>query len=70
MPSVLHQLRRHSPGERADGNAAASMAELPWCSPRRNHLPGRMWAPVTYPDRVLLVRATAADDPSCRVVSQ
>jgi alpha-galactosidase len=69
-PDRPYHLRPQPPGDRPDGNAAAWGAELPWCSPRGVRLSGRTLGtagirlPVLYPDRVLLVRATAVDDPT------
>ncbi|MEU4244490.1 alpha-galactosidase [Actinoplanes sp. NPDC026619] len=69
-PHRTYHVRPQPPGDRPDGNAAAWGAALPWCTPPGVRLSGRtlgtagLRMPVLYPDRVLLVRATAVDDPS------
>ncbi|MEV6302301.1 alpha-galactosidase [Actinoplanes sp. NPDC051861] len=74
-PDRLYHVRPQPPGDVADGNAAAWGAALPWCTPQGVHLTGRalgssgLRLPVLYPDRVLLVRATAVDDQAGRVVA-
>ncbi|GAA2893634.1 alpha-galactosidase [Actinoplanes cyaneus] len=61
-----YHVRPQPPGDVADGNAAAWGAALPWCTPQGVRLNGRtlgtvgLRLPVLYPDRVLLVRVTAA----------
>ena len=71
-PERGYHVRPQPPGDVPDGNAAAWGAGLPWCTQQGVHLPGGVLGtsglrlPVLYPDRVLLVRATAgsgaADD--------
>ncbi|HWS35566.1 MAG TPA: alpha-galactosidase [Actinoplanes sp.] len=64
-PDTVWHVRPQPPGDVADGNAAAWGAALPWCTPRGVRLSGRalgtagLRLPVLYPDRVLLIRATA-----------
>ncbi|BCY07910.1 alpha-galactosidase [Actinoplanes sp. L3-i22] len=64
-----YHVRPQPPGDVADGNAAAWGAALPWCTPTGVRLTGRtlgtvgLRLPVLYPDRVLLVRVTAAGLP-------
>jgi alpha-galactosidase len=64
-PGRVYHVRPQPPGDVPDGNAAAWGAALPWCTPTGLRLPGRVLdtaglrLPVLYPDRVLLVRATA-----------
>jgi alpha-galactosidase len=64
-PDRVYHVRPQPPGELPDGNATAWGAVLPWCTGAGVRLPGRALAaaglrlPVLYPDRVLLVRATA-----------
>ncbi|HEY0000833.1 MAG TPA: alpha-galactosidase [Actinoplanes sp.] len=64
-PHQVYHVRPQPPGDVADGNAAAWGAALPWATPSGLSLPGQILAsaglrmPVLYPDRVLLVRATA-----------
>ncbi|MFI1990281.1 alpha-galactosidase [Actinoplanes sp. NPDC020271] len=61
-----YHVRPQPPGDVADGNAATWGAALPWCTPQGVRLNGRtlgtvgLRLPVLYPDRVLLVRVTAA----------
>lgn len=61
-----YHVRPQPPGDVADGNAVAWGAALPWCTPQGVRLNGRtlgtvgLRLPVLYPDRVLLVRVTAA----------
>jgi alpha-galactosidase len=75
-PDRTYLVRPQPPGDIPDGNAAAWGAGLPWCSPQGVRLPGRALAasglrlPVLYPDRVMLVRATAADEPAVKVVTE
>jgi len=75
-PGRVYHVRPQPPAAVPDGNAAAWGAALPWCAPRGIRLTGRMLdtaglrMPVLYPDRVMLVRATAADDPSDEVVTE
>jgi alpha-galactosidase len=74
-PDTVYHVRPQPPGDVPDGNAAAWGAALPWCTPQGVHLTGRVLGasglrlPVMYPDRVVLVRATAADDQAGRVVA-
>ncbi|GIE86963.1 alpha-galactosidase [Actinoplanes regularis] len=64
-----YHVRPQPPGHVADGNAAAWGAALPWCTPQGVRLNGRtlgtvgLRLPVLYPDRVLLVRASADSAP-------
>ncbi|GAA1593638.1 alpha-galactosidase [Actinoplanes couchii] len=64
-PDTVWHVRPQPPADVADGNAAAWGAALPWCTPRGVRLSGRVLGgsglrlPVLYPDRVLLIRATA-----------
>ncbi|SDS49802.1 alpha-galactosidase [Actinoplanes derwentensis] len=64
-PDTRWHVRPQPPGDVADGNAAAWGAALPWCTPQGVRLNGRVLGsaglrlPVLYPDRVLLIRATA-----------
>ncbi|MDI6099315.1 alpha-galactosidase [Actinoplanes sp. NEAU-A12] len=66
-PDRTYAVRPQPPGDLPDGNAAAWGAALPWCAPGGVDLPGRVLGtsglrlPVLYPDRVMLVRATAAE---------
>ncbi|MFC7528534.1 alpha-galactosidase [Actinoplanes sp. GCM10030250] len=74
-PGRVYHVRPQPPGDVPDGNAAAWGAALPWCTPQGVHLTGRVLGtsglrlPVMYPDRVMLVRATAVDDQAVRVVA-
>jgi alpha-galactosidase len=71
-PRRVYHVRPQPPGDTPDGNAANWGAGLPWCTPQGVRLTGHALAtaglrlPVLYPDRVMLVRATAA---SGRVVN-
>ncbi|WP_045744025.1 alpha-galactosidase [Actinoplanes rectilineatus] len=75
-PGLRYHVRPQPPGDVADGNAAAWGAALPWCTPQGVHLTGRtlgasgLRLPVMFPDRVLLVRATAVADLPDRVVTE
>jgi alpha-galactosidase len=74
-PDTVYHVRPQPPGDAPDGNAAAWGAALPWCTPQGVRLTGRalgtsgLRLPVLYPDRVMLVRATAVDDQAGRVVA-
>jgi alpha-galactosidase len=67
-PAGTYRVRPQAPGDRADGNAAAWGRALPWWRPQGVQLSGRALVsagvrlPVLYPDRVVLVRATAVDN--------
>jgi alpha-galactosidase len=64
-PGRVYHVRPQPPGDVPDGNAAAWGKALPWCTPQGVRLTGRALAtaglrlPVLYPDRVMLLRATA-----------
>ncbi|GAA1313519.1 alpha-galactosidase [Saccharothrix xinjiangensis] len=64
-PDRRYHVRPLPPGDHPDGNAHNWGIPLPWWSPEGVTLPGRVLgaagvqAPVLYPERVVLVRATA-----------
>ncbi|GAA1910386.1 alpha-galactosidase [Streptomyces sodiiphilus] len=63
-PDAVYHVRPQPPGDVPDGNAHRWGAELPWWSPRGVRLPGRvlggpgLQAPVLFPERLALLRAT------------
>jgi alpha-galactosidase len=66
-PTRLYHLRPQPPGDVPDGNAARWGIDLPWWTPQGVTLPGRLLesagvqAPVLFPERLVLVRATAVN---------
>ena len=66
-PDRIYHVRPQPPGDVPDGNALAWGFPLPWCTPEGVRATGRALSasglrmPVMYPDRVLLIRATAED---------
>jgi alpha-galactosidase len=68
-PSLSYRVRPQPPGDVPDGNAARWGRELPWWTPNGVTLTGRvlqhagLQAPVLFPERLVLVRATAVQAP-------
>ncbi|ONK09953.1 alpha-galactosidase [Streptomyces sp. MP131-18] len=64
-PDVTYHVHPLPPGDVTDGNAARWGVPLPWWTPEGVHLPGRalaeagLQAPVLFPERLVLLRATA-----------
>ncbi|WP_245834439.1 alpha-galactosidase [Streptomyces aidingensis] len=63
-PAARYHVRPQPPGDLPDGNAHHWGARLPWWTPEGVVLPGRalaaagLQAPVLYPERLVLIRAT------------
>jgi len=63
-PGAVYRVRPQAPGDLPDGNAHHWGAHLPWWTPEGVRLPGRvlaaagLQAPVLYPERLVLLRAT------------
>ncbi|MCG5218665.1 alpha-galactosidase [Streptosporangium sp. KLBMP 9127] len=63
-PEAVYHVRPQPPGDVPDGNAGRWGIELPWWTPRGVTLPGRvlsgagLQAPVLFPERLVLLRAT------------
>ncbi|WP_055588223.1 alpha-galactosidase [Streptacidiphilus griseoplanus] len=63
-PDALYRVRPQAPGDVPDGNAHHWGVPLPWWTPEGITLPGRalasagLQAPVLYPERLVLLRAT------------
>ncbi|WP_031506142.1 alpha-galactosidase [Streptomyces megasporus] len=63
-PEAVYHVRPQAPGDLPDGNAHHWGAHLPWWTPEGVRLPGRvldsagLQAPVLYPERLVLLRAT------------
>ncbi|MEE1928981.1 alpha-galactosidase [Streptomyces sp. TRM 70351] len=63
-PGAVYRVRPQPPGDLPDGNAHDWGVELPWWTPGGVELPGRVLAragvqaPVLYPERLVLLRAT------------
>jgi alpha-galactosidase len=63
-PDARYRVRPQPPGDLPDGNAHHWGAHLPWWTPEGVVLPGRalasvgLQAPVLYPERLVLLRAT------------
>ncbi|WP_049568371.1 alpha-galactosidase [Streptomyces sp. SBT349] len=68
LPDALYHVRPLPPGDVTDGNAFRWGVELPWWRPEGVRLPGRalaeagLQAPVLFPERLVLVRVTRADE--------
>ncbi|WP_240796726.1 alpha-galactosidase [Streptomyces sp. RFCAC02] len=63
-PEAVYHVRPLPPGDVPDGNAHRWGVPLPWWTPEGVHLPGRaleaagLQAPVLFPERLILLRAT------------
>ncbi|CAL9372725.1 Alpha-galactosidase [Streptomyces sp. enrichment culture] len=63
-PHAVYRVRPQAPGDVPDGNAHHWGAHLPWWTPQGVELPGSVLAeagvqaPVLYPERLVLLRAT------------
>ncbi|GAB2890257.1 alpha-galactosidase [Streptomyces mayteni] len=66
LPGAVYHVRPLPPGDVPDGNASRWGVPLPWWTPEGVRLPGRalaaagLQAPVLFPERLVLLRATAA----------
>ncbi|WP_377272667.1 alpha-galactosidase [Peterkaempfera sp. SMS 1(5)a] len=71
-PDALYRVRPQAPGDIPDGNAHHWGVPLPWWTPEGVTLPGRalasagLQAPVLYPERLVLLRATRVGSASAR----
>ncbi|WP_199440203.1 alpha-galactosidase [Umezawaea beigongshangensis] len=65
LPGTSYRVRPQPPGDVPDGPAHAQGLALPWWTPQGATLPGRVLgevgvqAPVLFPERLVLIRATA-----------
>lgn len=71
-PEALYHVRPQPPGDLPDGNAHRWGVPLPWWTPQGVTLPGRalagagLQAPVLYPERLVLLRATRVEPGGAR----